>query len=548
MELWQLLLDALVLVTAALILGAVMEAFRQSPVVGFMFAGVLVGPGALGLVRGESDVRSIAELGVALLLFSIGLEFNVGRLRGLGLPMLALGAGQVAATLTVITAAALGLGLSLETGVAFGAIGALSSTAVVLRVLSEHAALDSVHGRAAVGVLLVQDMAVVPLVLLVTALLPGSDPGAGIGPQQVLGRIGIGLLALVGLIGFTRVVLPRLLANAALSRSRELHILFAVATAIGSAYVSHSIGLSASLGAFVAGAILGDSEVALQVRADVAPLRTLFTTLFFGSVGMLAQPRWIADHGGLVALAVVALTLGKVLVVWPLGRLAGLRHGHAVAAGLCLAQVGEFSFVLAEVAVGRTGATGLLDRDQFALVISATIATLVITPYLVAAAPAAADAVERWSGRSPSSDGQKRPPTSGHVVIVGFGPAGRAAAAAVPSGRSAVIIDLNTQSVADARADGHHACFGDATTADVLEEAHVEAARAVVVALPDHRAAEQVIRRVRVLAPEIDIIARARYHIHAQALADAGATVVIDEEAEVGRRLGATVSDLGAAH
>ena len=546
MAFWQLLIDAFVLVAAALLLGAVMEAVRHSPVVGFIFAGVLVGPGALGLVRGESEVRTIAELGVALLLFSIGLEFNLRRLRGLGLPILLLGAGQVMVTLAVMAAAAMGLGLSLPTGVAFGAIGALSSTAVVLRVLSERAALDSVHGRAAVGVLLVQDVAVVPLVLLVTALLPGAEAGAGIGPSEVMARLGIGLLALASLVGFTRLLLPRLLRNAALSRSRELHILFAVAVAIGAAWLSHTLGLSPSLGAFVAGVILGDSPVALQVRADVAPLRTLFTTLFFGSVGMLAQPRWIAEHASWVAAAVVALVLGKTLVVFVLARLAGLGPGRAVATGLCLAQVGEFSFVLAEVAQGRGGA-GLLDGDQFALVVSATIATLVITPYLVAAAPVFSEALDRWRGWAAGAEDRKREPTSGHVVIVGFGPAGRAAAAAVPSGRRAVIIDLNTTSVTTARADGHHACFGDATTADVLEEAHVEAARAVVVALPDHRAAQQVIRRVRVLGPTVDIIARARYHIHAPLLTAAGATLVIDEEAEVGRRLGEAVSELGAA-
>ncbi len=545
MAFWQLLIDAFVLVAAALLLGAVMEAVRHSPVVGFIFAGVLVGPGALGLVRGESEVRTIAELGVALLLFSIGLEFNLRRLRGLGLQALLLGAGQVMATLAVIAATALGLGLSLPTGVAFGAIGALSSTAVVLRVLSERAALDSVHGRAAVGVLLVQDVAVVPLVLLVTALLPGAEAGAGVGPAEVMGRLGIGLVALASLVGFTRALLPRLLRNASLSRSRDLHILFAVGVAIGAAWLSHTLGLSPSLGAFVAGVILGDSPVALQVRADVAPLRTLFTTLFFGSVGMLAQPRWIAEHAGWVAAAVVALVLGKTLVVWTLGRLAGLGPGRALATGLCLAQVGEFSFVLAEVARGRGAAAGLLDADQFALVVSATIATLVVTPYLVAAAPVVSETLDRWRGRTRGGEDPKPEPTSGHVVIVGFGPAGRAAAAAVPSGRRAVIIDLNATSVTIARADGHHACFGDATTADVLEEAHVEAARAVVVALPDHRAAQQVIRRVRVLAPTIDIIARARYHIHAPLLSAAGATLVIDEEAEVGRRLGEAVSELG---
>lgn len=537
MDLWLLLLDAVVLLAAALVLGALMEALRQSAVVGYLLAGTLVGPGVLGLVGSQSAVSLIAELGVALLLFSIGLEFSLSRLRGMGLSALGLGVGQVGATLGLTLGLARAFGLPLGTAAALGAVAALSSTAVVLRLLAERAELDSVHGRAAVGVLLAQDAAVVPLMLLVTALGPDAAPAAAASPG-VLGRVALGVGALAGFVAFERLVLPRLLVVPALSRHRELPILFAVVVALGAAWLAHTLGVSPSLGAFIAGVALGDSPVALQVRADVGSLKTLFATLFFGSVGLLGDPAWMAANAGSVVLAVVAVVAGKALVVWPLARLLGLRHRHAIATGLCLAQVGEFSFVLAGIARGDGGEGALLGPDLFALLVSTTIGSLMLTPLLVRVAPDAGRRVEGWLRRAlpPREEGDE--PRTSHVVVVGFGPAGRAVAErAASAGRAVVVVDLSPRLVNEARALGHHAWLGDASAVEVLEHAHVESARAVVVTLPDHRAAVEVIRGVRARAPSVPLIARARYHLYAEALRQAGATDVIDEEHEVGRRL-----------
>jgi CPA2 family monovalent cation:H+ antiporter-2 len=485
-------------------------------------------------------VAAIAELGVALLLFSIGLEFSLSRLRGMGLAGLGLGVSQVVATLALTTLLARGFGLSLSTATALGAMAALSSTAVVLRVFAERAELDSVHGRGAVGVLLVQDAAVVPLMLLVTALGPPRSGAAEPGTLGVAARVAIGVLAIGGFVAFERLVLPRLVRVPSLSRHRELPILFAVVVALGAAWLSHMLGVSPSLGAFIAGVVLGDSPVALQVRADVGSLKTLFATLFFGSVGLLGDPAWMAQHAPAVVFAVVAVVAGKTLVVWPLARLFGLQHRHAVASGLCLAQVGEFSFVLAGIARGSGRPDALLSPDLFALLVSATIGSLILTPMLVRSAPEVGRVVEAWLRRvRPAPEGLSEP-HSNHLVLVGFGPAGRAVAEmAGKAGRAVVVIDLSPQLVADARARGHHAWLGDASVSEVLEHAHVESARAVVVTLPDHRAAVQVIQGVRARAPAVHLIARARYHMYAGELSRAGATVVIDEEDEVGHRLAA---------
>jgi len=544
MDFWLLLLDAVTLLGAALLLGALMEALRQNAVVGYLLAGTLVGPGVLGLVQGESAVAVIAELGVALLLFSIGLEFNLGRLLGMGLPALGLGVGQILATFAVAGGCALAFGLPYPAAAALGAMAALSSTAVVLSVLARRAELDSVHGRAAVGVLLVQDAAVVPLVLLVTALAPAGPAAAADSPGLLL-RLGIGLAALAGFTAFGRYVLPRAIRVPALSRNRELAILLAVVVAFGAAWVSHALGLSPSLGAFVAGMILGESVLSLQIRADVGPLKTLFATLFFGSVGLLGDPAWIAANAGAVLATVALLILGKALVVWPLARLFGLPTHHAVATGLCLAQLGEFSFVLAGIARGRGGPDALLNADLFALLVSATIGSLMATPFLLEVAPLAGRTVARLLGRALPATTVPTEPRSKHVVVVGFGPAGRAVAeAAARSGRAVVVLDLSPRLIGSAREQGFHAWLGDASASEVLEHAHVETARAVVVTLPDHRAAAQVIEQVHARAPNVPLIARARYHLYAEELARSGATAVVDEEQEVGRRLAAAARRL----
>jgi CPA2 family monovalent cation:H+ antiporter-2 len=271
----------------------------------------------------------------------------------------------------------------------------------------------------------------------------------------------------------------------------------------------------------------------------------LFATLFFGSIGLLGDPAWMGRNAVLVAGTILVVVAGKALVVWPLARLSGLSNGHALAVGLCVAQIGEFSFVLAEIARGTGGPGALLDPDTFALLVSATIGSLMLTPVLVGFAPRAGRGVERLLGSAPPAPETPPAPRSGHVVVVGFGPAGRAVAeAAAADHRAVVVIDLSPRLVAEARALGFHAWLGDAAADELIEHAHVETAHAVVVTLPDHRAAAHVLQGVRALAPSVTLIARARYHLHVGELSSAGASVVIDEEEEVGRRLAAAAREL----
>lgn len=546
MDLWQVLIQVLTVLGTALALGMVFERLGQSAILGYLAAGVLLGPGALNLVTSGPALAALSELGVALLLFSIGLEFSWSRLRRFGAVAFGGGALQVALTIAIAAGALVLIGLSGSVALAVGAMVALSSTATVLRLLTDRAELDAVHGRNAIGILLLQDIALVPLVLLVTILGGGGTSAAALLATGRSIAVGGGFVLLAYLV--LNVILPRLLHSAAAARSRELGILLAVVTCLGAALGAHALELSPALGAFVAGMLLAESPFATQVRADVSGLRTLFLTIFFVAAGMLADFTWIAAHAGQFLLVVGAVLVAKSLLLWGILRGLGVPTRHALATGICLAQVGEFSFVLAEIA--RSG--NILGDDAFSLMAAATVGTLFATPYLVAAAPRIAAWTDRVLGRATaaSSAGPARRPGSleGHVIVVGYGPAGAGVAEALlTAGITPLVVDLNPRTAEVTSRTGVYAVVGDARQEDVLRHARVEAARAVVVTLPDYRGAELVLRLARILNPSALLIARARYHIFSSSLAAAGAGAIVDEEHEVGRLLGdVTLQELGA--
>jgi CPA2 family monovalent cation:H+ antiporter-2 len=541
-DLWTALLDVLILLLAAMLLGALCERLKQSAILGYLLAGTLLGPNALNWMPNHKAVATIAELGVALLLFTIGLEFSWRRLRSIGAIALGGGTVQVLLTCALTAGVCLTLGLAGRPALAVGTMVALSSTACVLRLLVSRAEIDGIHGRNALGILLLQDIAVVPLVLVVTALgREGSGSVVEIGWE--MGRaVGVAALLVVVLFVVLNYLVPLVLGARQAARNRDLPVLLAIVTAVGAAYASHKLGLSPALGAFIAGLLLAESPFATQIRADIASVRTLFVTLFFSSIGMLGNPAWVLEHWPTVVTVVAAIVFGKAIVISGVARLFRSSPGHAVATGICLAQVGEFSFVLAEVA--RRGQ--LIDSGLFDLIVAATIGTLFLTPYLVAAAPHLAAAVGRLSVRGPralhAADETSPPPEgelSDHIVIVGFGPAGQRIAEALMRRHKPflVVVELGAKSADIARTYGLRTYIGDATRTEVLEQLRVATARAVAVTLPDPAAARQVIEQVRSLSAETPIIARARYHVYRWELMVAGAPVVVDEEEQVGLRM-----------
>jgi CPA2 family monovalent cation:H+ antiporter-2 len=539
MESWNILLQIILLLLACLIAGSIMAWFRQSPLVGYLLAGMLIGgPGSLAIVHADNGIEAIAELGVALLLFSLGLEFSWNRVMGLGKRLLLTGAAQVVVTLLLASAVCLGFGFSLKGAIAIGAMVCLSSTATVLRVLVDRGEMDSLAGRNSLAVLLVQDMAVVPLAILIPLLAEGGDFNT---VMSRIGGIATAAVAVVGTLYFVlNYVAIRALQTPSFARNRELTVLLSVVIGLGATWAAHAAKLSPALGAFVAGMFLGNSKFAVQIRADVASIRIVLLTLFFGAVGMVADPVWMVKNMPLILSVTIMILTLKAVVLWGLFRMAGQANGTALATSLCLCQVGEFAFVLG----GDARAGGLLTKVQYSALVSSSIVTLMMTPFLIAAAPR----LMQWKNRRVHHDAAPAPnagsgATGCDVLVVGFGPAGRGAVSQLTEfGKRVLVVDLNANGVAAAESMGFRAVIGDASSGDVLEHLHLEHVRIVVVTLPSRQDALLVMNEIRAIAPQAALIVRSRYEIHMDELRNAGADVVLGDEDQVSHALAESVS------
>lgn len=529
MEGWGVLAQILILLAAATVFGLAAQRVGQNAITGYLLAGVVLAPFFLR-AAGRDVIRLLAEIGVAMLLFTIGLEFSMTRLRALGPRVAWLGLAQILGTTAVVaTLARLG-GMTVPASVILGTAAAMSSTTVVMRLIADRSELDSAHGRAALGVSLMQDLAVVPAMLLVP-ILAGAQGGLA-GLRMLAAALAKALALLAGLYVLMRWVAPRALLRAAGAQNRDLPVLLAAVACLGSSWVSHALGLSAVLGAFAAGIILSECMLAEQVRADVIPLRAAFLPLFFTSAGMLAG---VADwaSAGWMAVLVAGLIAIKTSVVLVSGVALRMPAPEALRAGLSLAQVGEFSFVLLEFA----RSAGLLEEPLVRLLLAVSVASLLLSPPLAAAGPHLA----RWlasksSGRKVHAEPPKRGP-HGHVVVIGFGPAGRQVVESLRErGLTVVVVDLNPKTAASSSPDLPIE-YGDATQEEILRSAGVHRARAVVVTVPDPLTARNVVAQARRLAGPAPVIARARYHIHRDALSEAGSDRVVSEEVVVGRAL-----------
>ena len=536
MDIWQLLFEIVALLAGALILGGVFARFGQSPLVGYLIAGMLLGgPGSIQLVKSEQEIEVIAELGVSLLLFSLGLEFSLPRLRKLGNKALLGGILQVSVTLAAMTGVAYLYGLDVREAVAVGAMVALSSTAVVLRTLMETGEIDTPYGGNSLAILLVQDIAVVPLAILIAVLAGGE------GAREIAVKVGwimltAGLL-IAGLYILLNFVAARALGGLTLVRNRELTTILAVVIGLGSAWVAHRAGISPALGAFIAGMILGGSPFATQIRADVSSLRVVLLTLFFGSAGMIADPIWIASHLFLVVGATAAIMLVKLAVTWIIFQRLGQSPAVAATTGISVSQIGEFAFVLG--AVART--VGAITRETHLLIVSATIVSLLLSPLLLSYAGRIGYRLAKFvfRSRSFSPPGALATAATGHIVIVGFGPAGRIAAGALRASTiKVVVVDLNQAGVKKAVELGFDGHIGDATQYEVLEHAHVRDAKAVIVTVPHNRTAVMVVEAVRGLAPNAHVVVRSRHQRDVYDLVISGADIIFGDEEEIGLELG----------
>ncbi len=538
MDTFSLLRDVVIVLGAALTLGLLSARLGQNALVGFLLAGVLVGPHGLGLVRAVAEIHAMAEIGVALLLFTIGLELPWRRIRALGTR--GAGAGVLQIVLTGAAAALVvhAVGLPLPASMALGLIIALSSTAVVFRVLADRAEIDSVSGRVTVGILLIQDIAVIP-VLLAVPFLAGVGAGAGVHWDLILTLVRAVLL-IAAIFAVSRTALRAFLHIGGGSRNRELLALLAVTYCLAATWAAHALGLSPILGAFAAGMVLAETDFASQVRADVGSLRAGFLALFFVSIGMLADTELLVGNALPVGALILAIVAGKVVIAGMVVRSLGFSPQTGVLTGLALGNIGELSFVVAEVALGYE----VITPGLFNLLVSSSLVTLLLAPYLIASAPRLAGLLYgRAPGRprtSSTENGKPEEEPSGHVIVVGFGPTGsRVISALTEVGTPYLVLERNPRAVKEGRAAGMRIKFGDASHGEVLREAGIRTAMALVVTVPEPRMAAAIVRAARTFRSDLPVLARARYARYAKMLAESGADAVLSEEDMMGNRLAA---------
>jgi CPA2 family monovalent cation:H+ antiporter-2 len=535
MDLWYFLMEIFLLLGVAFLMGSAAQRFRQSNIIGYLLAGAILGP----MLFNARAVANTAEIGVSLLLFSIGLEFSFQRLRKLGLMALGGGSLQVVATIILVIAVASRF-TSWREAVALGALVALSSTAIVLRILADRSEIDSIRGRTSLGILLLQDIAIVPLVILVTLLAPGVQQGS-IGIQLLKLAAASAGLALVLYILLYHII-PNVLYAKGVFPDRELTVLLAVSIALGSAWFSHKLGISPALGAFIAGIILGESPFATQIRADIGSLRIIMVTLFFTSIGMLAKPFWMLTHIHLILLGMCGIFIIKVIVTFGVCRLFKLDARHSLSSAITLAQVGEFSFVLAAAAKNL----GIMNETMSNLMISIIIGLMFLAPYMVTYAQPLTDFIIRKLFFKSKTPGWKVEDINDgvlHPLIVGFGPAGQSVAHALKA-KSIMpsILDINPESIKAAGKEGYAVHIGDASQEDVLLHSGILRACLAVVTIPDPGTSRRIIATMRYMAPQLGIIARCRYHRSYWELEKAGADIIVDEEFVVGEFLSERVT------
>lgn len=501
---------------------------RLPTIVGFLLAGVFLGPDGLGLIRNASQVETLAGIGVVFLLFTIGLEFSLGQLAQTGRTVLWAGIFQILITIVVVLLVSLFLGYGIEISIFYGFLVSLSSTAIVLRIYNDRGEIDALQGRLATGILLLQDLCIVPMMLLVPVLGQSGKISFPLIGWAFLKAF----LALLIIVSATRTVFPWLLRQVTLLRNRELFVLFIVFICLGMAWLTSEAGLSLALGAFIAGLVISESEFSHQIIADILPLRDCFSGIFFISIGMLLNLDFLMHNvfSALLNLILIVGIKGVVIFVifWWFYR--SLRLG--VVLGLSLAQVGEFSLILAKAGAGY----GLLTATSEQTFLSASILSMIVTPFLIQWAQRLAFGIEAVV-RAPSgellSEKKEGGVTTGHVIVVGYGLNGQNLSRVLKEvGIPYRILEMDPDLVNEARAADEPITFGDGTRPGVLQKMGIEKARILVLAISDPVATSHVVSQVRRLRHDLYIIVRTRYVAEIDRLYTLGANQVIPEEFE----------------
>ena len=531
---YGVLANLLVIFTVSIAVVFVFHKFRLPSIAGFLVAGALIGPHGLNLISDIGTVQVLAEIGVVLLLFTIGIEFSLARLASMRRLMFLAAPLQVGGVLLIAWLGATLVGLSWRQGLFWGFLFSLSSTAIVLKTLSERGDSDSIHGRATIGILVFQDLAVVPMMLL-TPILASQSDGGGL---SILLTLGKSILVIVLVIAAAWYLVPKLLEHIVRSRSRELFLLTIIVLCLGIAWLTSLGGLSLALGAFIAGLVIS-AEYSHQAMAEVLPFRDSFNSLFFVSVGILMDWRVLFEYPLPVAGLLVTVLLVKFAAGAGAVLLAEVPPRSALMVGIALAQVGEFSFLLAQ----QGQESGFLQRDPYQIFLAVSVLSMIATPFLMQWSPNLARRAEAWQrlrhwlpSRTTAhvlhAEG-KQIRMKGHVIIVGYGLNGRNLARVLGDTEIPYLaLDLDGDIVSREASHGMPVYYGDATNPNVLRHMKIEDAKVLVVAISDPFITRRAVQVAKGLNPKLHVVVRTRYLRELEELHQLGADDVVPEEFE----------------
>ena len=522
----HLIEDLAVLLLVSLPINLFFHKIKLPSVMGYLIAGVLIGPYGLKLISDVASVKELAEIGVILLLFVIGLEFSLGRLFKNLASVLGIGGLQLGLTTAFVWFIFMEMGFKQNQSLAFGLIVALSSTAIVLKMITDRAEIDTLHGKLCIGTLLFQDLCVVPIMLLLPLLAQsGVNSGADFAFAMVKS-----LAAVVGIFFLSKLIVPKTLTWIARVGNKEHLTLSVIFIILATGWVSQKMGLTLAMGALIAGMIISESEYNHQIILDILPLRDYFSSIFFISVGMLLQTQVLMDS--------VWTCMGLfILVVLVKGGLAGLacllvrvpiRISFVV--GMRLAQVGEFSLILSAMAMDQ----GLFDSHQYQLLLIVSILSMLFAPLLIQASSGLSMKIfSKWKSTETDTNQKQVSELKGHVIIVGYSLGGRTLAQVLLETQIPfMVLDLNGEQVKRALTEGITTHYGDCTQEETLSRAGLKQARMIVFSIPDYTVTEKAVRLARKINPEIKIMVRTRLTAQVEELKTAGADEVIPEEFE----------------
>ena len=526
-----LLNDIVIIFGLAIVVLLICHRLRVPAVVGFLLTGIFVGPYGFGLVEAIHEVETLAEIGIVLLLFTIGIEFSFERLLQIKKSVLMGGSLQVFLTFLATFFIASQFGMPTGVAIFIGFLVSLSSTAIVLKLIQDRAEVDSPHGRTTLGILIFQDIIIVPM-LLITPLLAGVTEDVGATVLILLAK-GIGIILLV--MVSTKWLVPQLLYQIARTRNQEVFLLSIVVICLSVAWLTSSAGLSLALGAFLAGLIISESEYSHQALGNLLPFRDVFTSFFFVSIGMLLDVGFLFQNPGTIVLITLGVLALKAVIACFAAILLGLPLRTSVLVGLALSQVGEFSFILSRTGVEH----GLLTGNIYQTFLAFSVLSMAATPFIINLAPRAADILLRLPLPPKLTTGFRPVPSAevkgkkDHLIIIGFGVNGRnVARAARLSGIPYAIIEMNPETVRSEQARGEPIYYGDSTQEVVLQHADIKDARIVVSAINDPSSTRRTTEIVRRLNPTVHLIVRSRYIQEMKSLYELGANEVIPEEFE----------------